>query len=208
MSEKPILFKGEMVKAILEDRKTQTRRIIKPQPTHFHKFPNKPIEPCKSNPDGTCAGEIKPRYAVGDLLWVREPFRIDRADAHRIWGRYTRDNSILDELLSDSEWEKFCDWKKPLSGKSSLYMFKSLTRLWLKVKSVRAEQIWDITWQDCRAEGIVLVGDELVFNNQKQKQSLFKTKFISLWDSINKKRGYGWDENNWVWVYDFERHIK
>lgn len=135
MKERPILFSGGMVRAILDGRKTQTRRVIKPQPS-------KPVGP---NHDGLWSDTCDPvtRYfgcpygQPGDRLYVRETWRINLSG--NIWYR-ADGKSVADGL-----------WKP------SIHMPRILSRITLEIESVRVERVQEITPDDCRAEGI---GDE------------------------------------------------
>ena len=165
MSEKPIIFSSEMVKSILEGRKTQTRRVIKQQENHA-------IDNC-------------PFGKPGDTLWVREKFLM----------HYPEDHSVLyvDDMekagFKQSEW---C-WKP------SIHMPRWASRINLVIKSVRVERLWYISENDAIAEGATpsCVGDDLDYLK-------YRSGYMFLWDSINAKRGYGWDKNPWVWVIEFE----
>lgn len=227
IKDHPILFKGDMVLAIMtcaqcgtvtleiecptcgskKRCKTQTRRVIKPQPisvercveltgARYSLFTDK-TEINKWRIAGPCGVVLResgivtngmyswkcPYGVPGDLLWVRETHRFQvypyqvPAVQYRAGG---------DPFLSP----KHAKWmKKRISAAwcPSIYMSKWTCRLWLKVKSVWGERVQEISWQDCKAEGIVLVGDELVFNSKKQQYPLLRTKFERLWDSINAK---------------------
>ena len=152
MKEHPIIFSTESVKAILEGRKIQTRRVIKPQPvlTDFGWVL-------------TAKGDSpKPAYCpygqVGDRLWIRR----------------TKQGKFI--------------WKK------------SEAEVWLEITGVRVERLQEITIEDVKSEGILIkettVGD-WTFTS-------IITDFAILWDSLNFKRGYGWDTNPWVWVIEFK----
>lgn len=165
MNDHPILFKADMVRAIRDGSKTQTRRVMRRQPPKGYTYRGddggNPLVPKDSGHYWTNGYAMwRPRlcpYGVpGDLLWVKEPFRIESDDYHQAWvyGRYNRDNTAFGVQLTDAEWSKWEKWKKPFSGKSSLYMFKSLARLWLKVKSVRVERVQEISLEDIKAEGV------------------------------------------------------
>ena len=131
-------------------------------------------------------------YGPGEKLWVKEsvatngPWNIP--EECNLW--YPADGG---------------EQPKGYQRRSPILMPKWACRLWLEIVSVRAEWLQLISWQDCKAEGIALVGDELVFNNRKQKQSLMRTKFKRRWDSINATRGYNWEKNPYVWRISFKR---
>ncbi len=229
MKDHPILFNGEMDRAILDGRKTQTRRICT-QPEVLNEanfgFPvgqyTKAVN-AKGNlwafqtdrwrPDKNSAYRqvtskvFKCPYGVPvDLLWPREPFRINNWDSNlqRVIGTYTRDGRGFNCRLTDQERDKWLKWKKPYSGKSSLFMFKSLARLWLRVKSVRVEPVQEISEADAIAEGVKDVirfgesGYEYYPSMGISKEAAHahrcstvcktaRRSFQSLWDSINAK---------------------
>ncbi len=202
--ERGLICTGESVRAFLDGRKTQTRRIAKlPEKWHSGRgaFKKNPHGDEEFVIHGDCGTKTMycPHGRVGDKLWVRETVRhnIEHSNFY-----YTADNKGVGiecyQVLRNRE-------KPYLKTISSRFMPKSLARIWLEITGVRVEKVQDITWQDCKAEGITLVGDELVFNNKKQKQSLMRTKFRRLWDSINAKRGYGWIKNPFVWCVEFRK---
>ena len=197
--EKPIIFRTDMVKAILDGRKTQTRRIIKPQPglARFVKtnHPKQAIQtvdgylPDKED-DGRFSGYLEPGspagieqyspYQVGDKLWVREVFND--------WdGTYYRNPKYkaTNENYPNGVW------------KSPYHMTKTIARLWLEVTNVKVERLQDISLEDILAEGIE-------YDNELGRGHL-REKFRELWDSLNAKRGFGWDTNPYVFVYTFRR---
>jgi hypothetical protein len=204
-NEKPILFSAEMIRAILDGRKMQTRRVIKGLDNHVNFF-----YPLKDgrwesgedyfDGDGEIFANIKCPYGKsGDELWVRENFQIYRrnVEAQTVLTKYKHPNKFLWHGLTVREWEKFNKWKKPFSPKSKLFMFRSLSRIQLKITNIRVERVQDISEEDILDEGIGLKdwdsGDVLI------------AKWIKTWNSINKDRGYGWEENPWVWIVEFER---
>lgn len=166
-----------MVKAILEGRKTQTRRIIKPQPNAWHKFNNGFLIP-------ELGGEkIKCPYQIGQTLWVRET-----------WAE-----SINSKRHGNTYIYKADGWEYPFKWKPSIFMPRWASRFNIEVTNIRVERLQDISVEDCKKEGIE-IDYFLAFGNPEQ---FFKTSFKILWDSINKKRGYGWDVNPYVWVLEF-----
>ena len=206
---KPILFNIEMVKAILEERKTVTRRLIKPQPTKnmIHKL-GFCVDGDKNDigkfgfGSHECGGHVryvKPPYLPGDVLYVRETW-VDWSCAE-----------CEDECVADNG-SGYCDAPKYLyrathettdkGWKPSIHMPKKAARIFLKVKDVRVERLQDIDAIGCLQEGIeseyphVLNGEEKLY------------AFFQLWNSTIKKEDidtYGWDANPWVWVIEFER---
>jgi hypothetical protein len=171
MSEKPIIFSTPMVKAILEGRKTMTRRVIRPQPQSWH---GDYLTGCERE-------EIKQRIYPGDILWVRETWAMEVS--------YSPDpEAELIRYLYKADGSETFRWHP------SIHMPRAAARIFLRVTDVRVERVQDINEKDVAAEGIAETGncDELCV-------------FADLWDSLNAKRGFGWEANPWVWVVSFER---
>ncbi len=218
MAEKPMPLMTEKNRALIRaNLKWQTRRVIVPQPHEV--LPNRdggemtPYRWVPKSNESAMYGdyeEIKPRYQVGDELWMREPYRIinktyniDRSlEVH-----YFDDRKYESCLMTLAELQKWSARKKPFAKTSPLFMYKSLSRTRRKVIRVWVERVQDISVEDAKAEGITLIGDELVFNNEKQKQALIITNFSRLWDSLNAKprpftvkgkivryKSYPWDD--------------
>ena len=193
---KPILFNTEMVRAILDGRKTVTRRIIKLKYSNTHiewhkdKYGKKLVE--KQNnvegetygvkPDGThwqkllTMREITSPYKVGDILYVRETWSVDNH------------NWLYRADFSDTDLEKL---KNIMRWGPSIHMPKKIARIFLRVVDVRVERV-----QDIDDDGVVAEGLEI------------GAPFDELWNStINKSDldKYGWNANPWVWVIEFEK---
>jgi hypothetical protein len=187
MKETPILYKTEMVRAILDGRKTKTRRLnglkeINENPDDWKlAAATKDHITCISNTGKLIS--IKWKYKPGDLLWVRET--------------WIKPNNIYNYKASCSE-QFLSEW----SGhwKPSLFMPKSACRLWLRIKDIRVERLQDITNNDALAEGTPDL-------RTKENNYDMKGCFRILWDSINKKT-HPWQSNPWVWVVEFERYNK
>lgn len=213
--ERPILFNTEMVKAILEGRKTQTRRIIKPQPINLSKLSYGSY--IGNSPDGN-SHIFKPLYQVGDILWVREtwtkvtPFAED--------GTWDYDNEKL-YYYANSEDRKavneidYCDgdgflMHKPFPWHPSIHMPRKAARIFLKITNVKVQRVQDITPDECLKEGIkgYSFGDNAPNAYGDNLYTDPKLAFKALWNSTIKKDKlniYGWDANPWVWVYEFKR---
>lgn len=201
----PILFGTEMVRAILDGRKTVTRRVIKRLPEGTYR-----IEQVEENDWEVLYGirncgvfldmykTVKPPYQPGDSLYVRETWAQVRDIPH--WNEYTRteghipispleyvyksDNVEVDGTLPEIKWHP------------SIHMPKEAARIWLKVTDVRVERLQDIRVLDCQHEGIDI-----------NRNGIFK-RFSVLWNSAIRKSHldrYGWAANPWVWVIEFER---
>lgn len=218
---KPILFNTEMVRAILDGRKTVTRRVchitINNGENVLHKrcctaeFP-------ANNMDGICAeffdcnhwyeGAAKPPYRPDDILYVRETWAIIGTDGtHHKYG-YKADN----------------EWLVPM-WRPSIHMPQEAARIFLRVTGVRVERLQDISVSGCIAEGIYwedvtpnvsALPDNPAFDmdaviaslQEAEEQRLIRNSYGSLWDSTIKSKdrsNYGWEANPWVWVIEFER---
>jgi len=196
MKERPILFSGEMVWAILDGRKSQTRRVVKPQPekklehlagvwfTHYWQSRG------LWNDDGKVAK--CPYGKIGDRLWVRETWA--KAPNGFVY-RADYQNPIADSVIDFPTGETI-----PLIWKPSIHMFRIASRITLQVTGVRVERLRQITNDDARAEGVYSIG---WLGNSRLED--YRTPFGQLWDKINAKRGFGWDVNPWVWVIEFQK---
>ncbi len=200
---KPILFNTEMVRAILDNRKTVTRRPIKPQPlTNYYELYLKDLQNGIAklgwrNSDGVCFR--KAPYQPGDVLYVRETWQrigaIDEEKAQIIeeteqYIYAADDDSYLYGdifVMPDGTLKDHIPWR------SSIHMPKEAARIFLRVTDVRVERLQDIGYDD-------LETDSGFFATTEQ--------FASLWDKVIKKSDldkYGWEANPWVWVIEFER---
>lgn len=177
---KPILFSTPMVQAILEGRKTQTRRVVKPQPIkkgHFWTLDGAGWSSSSVVPVYGHSLYTRMPYKPGDILWVRETWYLETFyGAHSYVYRASEPNYPVNVGAGQHGW------------RPSIFMPQDVARIFLRVKEVRVEKVQDITEEDTINEGV---------NN--------KEKFALLWDKLNKKRGYGWEANPWVWVIEFER---
>lgn len=178
MKERPILFSGPMVRAILDGRKTQTRRIVKPQPTNdyvtFMPLSSELVGVTKHGGPIDNRGWLHCPYGkTGDRLWVRETWC---PDVEPYTFRYKADGG-----------EPLERWRP------SIHMPRWASRITLEVVSVRVERLQDISEEDALAEGITLV----------ERGTSPVDQFNKLWESIN---GPGsWEANPWVWVVSFKR---
>jgi hypothetical protein len=213
MKERPILFNGEMVKAILDGRKTQTRRVVKPQPIPFGEsspFTKATLKEHVGKPWMPVGGVFqdawhKPFGHYGDRLWVRETWGIMSFHDPTDWC----DGSI--KGVSQSEiWTRFtvehaANWKLPNESsywRPSIHMPRWASRIDLEITAVRVERLQEITEEDAKKEGVMIGEDRShSFAEHRMKYQPHKDAFIALWQSI-----YGnWDANPWVWVYEFRK---
>lgn len=226
MAIKPILFHTEMVRAILEGRKSCTRRLVKLQPDGKHTFPlgfvtdstEKKEVGCFGFGIDECGGSIKyvkPPYQPGDILYVREtwerfecwncdgdergncPKEPKKSVLNKTCGCYMY--RATDEISGDAKWHP------------SIHMPKEAARIWLKVTNVRVERLqecgegWCI---DIEKEGIATPQDPILYISDDAFHDALRMEFQKTWDSTIKKSDldrYGWNANPWVWVIEFER---
>jgi hypothetical protein len=228
VKERPILFSGPMVRAILEGRKTQTRRIIKKIPelpraiygtrladtkmTAFTMLHSEGLA-VKFNWEMTKVGDSPAKFSdtewgpncpygqPGDRLWVRETFfnnTVDKKDHENVV--YRADGEAHEQFPED-----YLDW----AWSPSIHMPRWASRINLEVVNVRAERLWDITEEDAKAEGVEMVGKRfkglMKVHGEDYNPALAKTAYSQLWTVINGKGS--WEANPWVWVVEF-RHIK
>jgi hypothetical protein len=192
MKERPILFSGPMVKAILGGSKTQTRRVAKP--------PRGPIDPPKgwylahyqnSGEWSTWANETacgtlriyNPHGKIGDRLWVKETFLNNALDGYKPVYFYRADD---DDKPEDRNW------------RPSIFMPRSAARITLEITGVRVERLQEISEADAMAEGV----DWKDYAGLASKTA--KKLYAQLWDSINGKK-HPWSSNPWVWVISFAK---
>lgn len=195
MKERPIIFSGEMVRAILEGRKTQTRRVIKPQPSGD--VGAWPYDDHREN------WLVCPYGSQECRLWVREtwrPFVLGSRFNQEVDIEYRADGQkILHHPISSEKLEKWEGGFSDCSWKPSIHMPRWASRITLEITDVRVERVQDITDADAVAEGIDPEEDKY------DGHQVPKVNFSFLWDSINEKRGFGWDANPWVWVVEFKK---
>ena len=204
----PILFNTEMVLAILDGRKTVTRRLIKAPVLSKVEPPKKVtlkngVANFEWNTPKTAGGfEIKMPYQPGDILYIRETWQyIGFAGENNGYVYKASENGKLWEAETEN-------W----TWHPSIHMPKEAARIWLKVKDVRVERLQDMSDDDCEKEGLENFCNKCsaLFSNCDTclNDGGIKEDFKELWNSTIKKSDidrYGWDANPWVWVIEFER---
>lgn len=261
IKERPILFTDEMVRAILEDRKTQTRRVVKPSPGHQSEWATvASLSKCPTcylcEVDGQLGAQFQhaqagkhyrgsdvpsdspygwfkcPYGKVGERLWVRETW----ADVNSELGPSLLYRSN-ENLVGWEEFSKVFDkdygvgpsmnyaaypgsydmwWSDLLAGepdhkwRSPRYMPRWASRITLEITNIRVERVQDITEDDAVAEGVTQLKTSVRVYPSRSADKVeellsYRQSFEGLWDSINKKKGFGWDVNPWVWVVEFKR---
>lgn len=215
MSVKQILFNTEMVRAILDGRKTCTRRVIKPQPYGKCTYPLGFVTDSTEKKEVGCFGfgideyggsiqYAKPSYQPGDILYVRETWK------NAPNGYYYYEDWQRDDIADVTKW------------RPSIHMPKEAARIWLKVTDVRVERLQDITEDETFEEGLDFTPPCLHLTGENycdiDGPCTSKIKYCDmssgelfgevLWNPTIKKSvldRYGWDANPYVWVIEFER---
>nr|WP_226576436.1 hypothetical protein [Acuticoccus sediminis] len=191
-----------MVRALLEGRKTQTRRSLKPQPVcdaiEPHRDHRNEFVPWR---DGEPLDSLVPPFAIGDLLWARERW----SGIHEFRGtKPSERRSFVGDgvpYLRDDIWywadgnPSGGDYEPPRPGR---HMPRWASRLTLRVTDVRVQRLQEISEEDAKAEGCPCQTDEDLGGMDPRGW------FTDLWDSLNAKRGFGWDANPWVAAVTFE----
>ena len=200
MKSHPILFSSPMVQALLAGQKTQTRRLLKNQPT--------PEILAKTNLQAFLSSKIEreKRFDIGDVLWVRETWQ----------------NGGRPDIFPQYKYIYKADQSDSIQGiirwKPSIFMPKDACRLYLKITDIRVERLGDISEEDAIAEGITevefypdegfplcngyMVGKDDGKTTLKSKAS---DCYKSLWNSIHGEDAWETDKDKWVWVITFER---
>lgn len=206
MKERPILFSGGMVCAILADTKTQTRRVIRPEWSRCLDLDDyddrqRAINDC---PYGAERLWVRETWALNDVRYDRGPIPKERpADLAEII--YRADGELRDQfeqLEGDGP-----PWRP------SIHMPRWASRLSLEVTGVRVERLQAITEEDAHAEGVdaYVNGHGFVTATDLQSEPgyshprMYRDGYEVLWNALNADRGYGWEVNPWIWCLTFRR---
>jgi hypothetical protein len=208
VKERPIIFTADSVRGILEGRKTQTRRVVKPQPQgsgHHGPTWGRYQPACKEwefwgpiDPETKRAllyehGVHRCPYGLpGDHLWVREVYRtVGRRH------RGTERRSLLYPATCEPG-----SVRGPF--KSPRFMPRWASRITLEVLDVRVQRVQEISDADAVAEGMPK-NSPIMYADEPAHELFSAAAYRVAWDSINAKRGFGWDKNPWVWAVSFRR---
>lgn len=228
MADIPTLFSTPMVKALLAGQKTTTRRVVTPQPVLAKHHEPVSVEArgnrkwvwmvCNNRPSYRFAtNDWKAHYEVGDRLWVREPWIFINMDGehNRVCIAYQADEedwpnrpevTVRSEVITKLQNCKRDPWlhRKRLGR----FMFREFSRLTLTVTEVKIEQVQNISLADSIAEGVQCETCVEMGRSACHGRGCWASqqKFRDLWDSLNRKRGFGWDQNPWVAAYSFTVH--
>ena len=228
MAIKPILFNTEMVRAILDGRKSCTRRLVKPEQQGYFEVSEEPLYVYDT--DGK-QGKITPPYQPGDILYVRETFAWQPCwdcgmDAEQGGCEHEAERRLHDKKkeygcymyrasCEDNEYPSADTWHP------SIHMKKDIARIWLKVTDVRVERLQEMKPVDVIKEGAYPdcwdclntyeeSGSQCCYGTEEQCSQCdgVMMEWEKLWNSTIKKSDldcYGWNANPWVWVIEFER---
>lgn len=211
---KGILFNTDMVRAILDGRKTVTRRICKdanefnvPDMSYFdadrrtyavHNYSDSEHAEQLSTAERTCP------ICPGDILYVRETWCGWHLPHGELLYRYKATDPNGNKTPKGPEYDE--EWEV-IPWRPSIHMPKAAARIWLKVTDVRVERLEDITDEQAKAEGANWKNGKNVGWEEKMRRTAID-RFAELWNSTIKKSDldrYGWDASPWVWVIEFER---
>lgn len=217
MSDHPILYSGPMIRALLEGRKTQTRRVVKPQPPVGHVYVGRVLCSTHRADEGKWTWAVEqaamlrdahrvrcPYGQPGDLLWVRETFRGARGYdgmPPSKWGN----KPIWYSADGDPDAQRW--WHLSDRGKPGIHMPRWASRLTLRITDVRVERLQNISEADAIAEGISPKWEPGCSGRLMEAIGGFSFRpaasaYADLWESIN---GPGsWDANPWVWAISFD----
>lgn len=226
MKERGMIFNGEMVRAILDGRKTQTRRIMAIQPEHSELGLRRVIDSKNGRDNGkyfwsqsdACGLKMRskvfgcPYGEVGDRIWVRETFQgplfdFDQMDAYckdstpfekAQFCVYKSDGKPAPEFF-DADDNLHCCWRP------SIHMPRWASRILLEITDVRVERLNAISQEDAQAEGMELTGWRPTYSDPDSGGEVCTPydNFAQLWSSIYGEES--WQGNPWVWVIEFKR---
>jgi hypothetical protein len=200
VNERPILFSGPMVCPILDGRKTQTRRVIKPQPQFGVQTD---CGYCGGfafqSANGGCSCERVPRQpSVGDRLWVRETWTgpILGAKGHSLVERV---HFAATDARPRNHRGELVPWRP------SIHMPRRFSRITLEITDVRVQRLQEISEADAVAEGLPSDGREYWIGRTCLIGLSARFLFQNTWNHLNAKRGFPWESNPWVWAITFKR---
>jgi hypothetical protein len=218
VKERPVIFSGPMVKAIIEGRKSQTRRVVKPQPLSHERvfkfwdsyFVSDIDDPRTSNTRNDKTGSFGlfgcPYGMPGDRLWCRETFSYI-PKAKNEWHDKVSPDGCPVEMLYRAEYPDADDMQFPMNWTPSIFMPRWASRITLEVVSVRVERLQGISEADAIAEGVYTneqALQKLGLPADTKLQGTCVDKYRIVWESLNGKK-YPWASNPWVWVVEFKK---
>lgn len=214
--ERPILFSGPMVRALLDGRKTQTRRAVKPMRSQEFLTPELlAAAPSAKMVDGWAGLEhpkggpltaIRCPYGVpGERLWVRETWGLNHYEYERGPIPKVRPADLEDQYLAYAATEIDSEIRNELRWRPSIHMPRWACRLVLEITDVRVERLHEITEADAISEGADQYASSTKLRRDRPYDAslngIYREGFSELWEAIN---GAGsWDANPWVWAVSF-----
>lgn len=212
--ERPILFSGPMVRAILEGRKTQTRRVISPQPVYYPKEKYLEWTDKRGLKSGCPLKDAHwwlscPYGKAGDSLWVRETWANTGRQTFypEGGGSFEAGTEFICAVYRATATE--ANLSHNPTWKPSIHMPRWASRITLEITQVRVERLQDISESDAEAEGVAVSHyycDEGTAQDPTPAHRCDPVgKFRELWESINSKPGRRWEDNPWVWALTFKR---
>ncbi|NAP01990.1 hypothetical protein B1F73_15070 [Pseudomonas syringae] len=200
--ERPILFSAPMVRAILEGRKTVTRRACKPQPS-----PNAHTTSAEGSPMTSWWETGKdivrcPYGQPGDRLWVREAWQAD-AQVNDVAPRELSHGEPIQYPADGASRQTGCSMITPGKTRPSIHMPRWVSRILLEITDVRVERLQEISRSDIRAEGLECPPELASDDVSPNYRDWYPAAWRELWESINGADS--WNSNPWVWVVEFKR---
>lgn len=230
MRERPILFSGPMVRALLDGSKTQTRRVAPIERLQITPYGDgsvtwsvnfaKAIKGVLGSHSGVKCTEEQARRIIasqfcsygapGDRLWVRETCRAEELPNGLDGIRYSADKAFVAIRGSDADrWIHLNAYRgKKGAVVPPIHMPRWASRITLEITGVRVERLQDISEEDARSEGAIhspLLPMGWNKPGCDPQDGAMRSRFAALWDGLNAARGAGWDVNPWVWVVEFKR---
>jgi hypothetical protein len=207
MKERPIIFSTEMVRTIIGGHKTQTRRVIKPQP--FAVFHVKSTVKRETTESLAAMADILYREEApkscpfgqpGDRLWVRETFGVqlepgifeDYPNGYVIYKADLPDGATFDYEGGGSAW------------RPSIHMPRWASRTVLEIINIKVGRVQEISEADAQREGWFFQNMDVNQTYDPVIMDYAHRWFIDLWDNLNAKRGFPWESNPWVWIIEFK----
>lgn len=194
MTVRPILFSGPMVRALLDGRKTQTRRVLRAPA---------PFDPSDDISVEVATGFVEPQYRRGDRLWVREGHYLtdDGTAGYAVYAENVSDVSAhLEEIEDLRTRHPLIDWSRHTRLRPSIHMPRWASRLTLTVTDVRVQRLWDISEKDAKAEGVPPPPEGIA--PEWSHYDSYVDVFADVWDSLNADRA-PWGSNPWVVALSF-----
>jgi hypothetical protein len=215
VKERPILFSAPMVRAILEGRKTQTRRVCKPAERENLSF----VVDCLDGKFGDEEGDVIfkcPYGKSGDRLWVRETWSVEfdgghsfksddeyeRYESYSIHFKAGGNSTVIERDYHDKLLTRLFDTQRG-DWRPSIHMYRWASRIDLEITGIRVERLQDISEEDAQAEGIVYCDNGSFDGGGPAMGPTASHAYMRLWNSINGQRS--WEANPWVWVIEFKR---